>query len=242
MPIMITPRLWTIKTDGIVGDSSQRMTVPRYRAVLFDLDGTLTDPYEGITRTFVYALTQVGAAAPDEATLRSWIGPPLHASLHAYLKDEALALRSIQAYRERYQAIGMYENRVYPGIPDLLRDLRAAGCWLVLATSKLHSVADAVLDHFALRSFFHATFGASPDATLSAKADIIAAALAWLPPAARSACVMIGDTPYDVLGARANGIPCIAVTYGYGAPADLEAANPDALARSVAELRALLLA
>lgn len=213
------------------------MTFPRYRAVLFDLDGTLTDPYEGITRTFVYALERLGVNPPDDATLRSWIGPPLHESFRAYLGDEELAMRGVQAYRERYGAIGMYENRVYPGIPELLRDLRAEGRRLFLATSKLHSMAEAILDHFGLTRYFDASFGASPDASLSAKADIIAAALARMRPEERDACVMVGDTVYDIDGARANGIPCIAVTYGYGPREALEAAAPDALAHDVAELR-----
>ncbi len=217
------------------------MNLPRYRAVLFDLDGTLTDPYDGITRTFVHALERLGVNPPDDTTLRSWIGPPLHDSFRAYLGDEELAMRGVCAYRERYRAIGMYENRVYPGIPELLRDLRAGGCRLFLATSKLHSVAEAILDHFGLTDYFDASFGASPDASLSAKADIIAAALARMRPDERESCVMVGDTVYDVAGARANGIPCIAVTYGYGAREALEAAGPDALAHSVAELRALLL-
>lgn len=217
------------------------MSSPRYRAILFDLDGTLTDPYLGITRTFIHALTHLGVHPPDEATLRTWIGPPLQDSFRAYLGDDDLARRGVAAYRARYGTIGMYENRVYSGIPELLRELRAAGSRLVLATSKLHSVAQAILEHFKLAPYFAATYGASLDASLSAKADIIAAALEQLAPGERQACVMVGDTAYDVVGAQAHGLPCIAVSYGYGTPESLTAAGPDAIARSVAELRELLL-
>lgn len=217
------------------------MSSPRYRAILFDLDGTLTDPYLGITRTFIYALGQLGVHPPDEATLRTWIGPPLQDSFRAYLGDEALARQGVAAYRARYGTIGMYENRVYSGIPELLSELRTAGKRLVLATSKLHSVAQAILEHFQLAPYFDATYGASLDASLSAKADIIAAALDQLAPGERQACVMVGDTAYDVAGAQAHGLPCIAVSYGYGTAESLAAAGPDAIARSVAELRELLL-
>lgn len=216
------------------------MSYARYPAVLFDLDGTLTDPYVGITTTFLHALSGLGQPLPDDETLRAWIGPPLHDTFRAYLADEALALRAVALYRERYRALGMYENRVYDGIPELLAGLRADGPRLYVATSKLIGPAQGILEHFGLAPFFDGVIGATPDDRISTKAQVIAATLDLLTPVERAGCVMVGDTAYDIEGARANGVPCIAVSYGYGTLASLEAAGPDAIAHSVDELRALL--
>lgn len=217
------------------------MSYARYPAVLFDLDGTLTDPYVGITTTFLHALGGLGHPPPDEATLRSWIGPPLQATFRAYLGDEQLARRGVELYRERYGARGMYENQVYAGIPELLAALRADGARLFLATSKLIGPAEGILAHFGLARYFDGVVGATPDERLTSKDEVIAAALELLTPVERAGCVMVGDTAYDVEGARDNGLPCIAVSYGYGTLASLEAAGPHAIAHSVEELAALLL-
>jgi phosphoglycolate phosphatase len=219
------------------------MSYARFPAVLFDLDGTLTDPYVGITTTFIHALAGLGRPLPDEATLRSWIGPPLQDSFRAYLGgDEELTARAVALYRERYRALGMYENRVYDGVPDLLAALRGAGARLFVATSKLAGPAQGILDHFGLARFFDGVVGATLDERLLNKEQVIAATLELLTPVERAGCVMVGDTAYDIDGARANGVPCIAVSYGYGTPASLHAAAPHAIAPSVAELAALLLA
>lgn len=218
------------------------MSYARYPAVLFDLDGTLTDPYVGISTTFLHALRGLGLPAPDDATLRSWIGPPLQATFRAYLGDEALARRGVELYRERYGTMGMYENQVYPGIPEFLAALRETGARLFVATSKLVGPAEGILAHFGLAPFFAGVVGATPDERLTSKAEVIAATLELLTPVERAGAVMVGDTAYDIEGARANGIPCIAVSYGYGTLASLEAARPHAIAHSVEELAALLLA
>jgi phosphoglycolate phosphatase len=216
------------------------MSYPRYPAVLFDLDGTLTDPYVGITTTFLHALGGLGQPLPDEETLRSWIGPPLQETFRSYLGDEALALRGVALYRERYRALGMYENRVYDGIPELLAALRAGGPRLFVATSKLIGPAEGIIAHFDLAPFFDGVVGATPDERIANKTQVIAATLDLLTPVERAGCVMVGDTVYDIEGARANGVPCIAVSYGYGTLASLEAAGPLAIAHSVEELRELL--
>ncbi len=217
------------------------MSYARYPAVLFDLDGTLTDPYVGITTTFLHAIAGLGRPAPDEATLRSWIGPPLQASFRSYLGDEGLARRGVELYRERYRARGMYENRVYEGIPELLAALREAGSRLLVATSKLVGPAEGILAHFGLARYFDGVVGATPDDRLSDKTEVIAAALEQLTPVERAGCVMVGDTIYDIEGARDNGLPCIAVSYGYGTLESLEAAAPYAIAHSVDELGGMLL-
>ncbi|MBP1467862.1 HAD hydrolase-like protein [Candidatus Chloroploca sp. M-50] len=216
------------------------MRQPRHPALLFDLDGTLTDPYEGITRTFGHTLNTLGKPLPDAETLRSWIGPPLRASLRAYLGDDTLAEEAVTIYRERYLSIGMYENQLYEGIPELLAELQASGIRLYVATSKFIIPAQGILDHFGLTRFFVAIIGSTPDDRIGTKAEVIGAVLDLLSPTERSASLMIGDTVYDIEGARAHSLPCIAVTYGYGTLDELTEANPHALVHSVADLRDLL--
>lgn len=215
------------------------MSQPRYPAVLFDLDGTLTDPFEGIARSAAYAFERVGRPAPDHEALRAWIGPPLRDSFLDYLGDPALADLAVAHYRERYGAAGMYENAVYPGIPALLADLRAAGVRLFVATSKIRVPTEGILAHFGLAGYFEAVSAPSP-ADSAHKAEVIAALLPALGPH-RQAAVMVGDTTFDIVGARANAMPCIAVGYGYGPPNLLRAAEPLAIASTVPELREMLL-
>lgn len=214
----------------------------RYTTILFDLDGTLTDPYEGIARSLTYALERLDAPIPDAEAIRGWIGPPLHETFVRYLGGRALADRAIALYRERYEPVGAFENYVYPGIPELLGELQAAGCTLAVATSKLESAAVNILNHFGLAPAFRVVVGASRDSTLSAKSDIIARALALLDGPARRQPIMVGDRAYDVIGARANAIPCIGVSYGYGDMSELREAGADHIAGDAGELRKILLA
>jgi phosphoglycolate phosphatase len=215
------------------------MIEPSFSAMLFDLDGTLTDPFEGIARCLAYALERVDHPLPADADLRAWIGPPLRDSFLALLGDEELAERALLAYRERYLRIGMYENTVYPGIPELLAELRGAGLRLFVATSKIRGPTEGILAHFGLARFFEAV-GAPAPADRAHKAEVIASLLPALG-ADRASAVMVGDTTFDILGARAHELPCIAVGYGYGPPDLLRAAEPLAYASSVPELRKLLL-
>lgn len=209
-----------------------------YPAVLFDLDGTLTDPFEGVTRSVAYALEPLGRPSPTPELLRAWVGPPLRDSFLRYLGDEALADEALARYRERYLVDGMYENRLYAGIPALLAALRAAGTRLFVATSKIRRPAEGILAHFALAEFFEAV--AAPEPSDHAhKAEVIAS-LRSVIGADWERALMVGDTVYDIEGARANGLPCVAVSYGYGELATLEAARPIAIAHSVAALHALL--
>lgn len=216
------------------------MSTSHFTAVLFDLDGTLTDPFEGIVRCVAYALEGSAFAPPSPDELRSWVGPPLRDSFLRHLGDAALADAAVARYRERYLSDGMYENRLYPGIPELLGELRAAGARLFVATSKIRRPAEGILAHFGLAGYFEAV--AAPDPSDKAhKAEVIASLRARVG-ADWGRAVMVGDTRYDVEGARANDLPCIAVSYGYGTVASLEAAGAAAIAHSVDELRGSLLA
>jgi phosphoglycolate phosphatase len=211
-----------------------------YTTVLFDLDGTLTDPYDGIVRSVNYALERLGRPMPDERFLRSVIGPPLRDSFVNLLGEE-FADEGVRIYRERYLTIGLYENSVYPGIPELLADLRAAGVRLFVATSKLIEPTHTILEHFGLAPYFEGVSGATLDGRVAHKADVIKALLPQIGSQPGRA-VMVGDTPYDVYGARRHGLPCIVVGYGFGERHALHAAEPLAYAATVAELRRLLLA
>ncbi|NJN17199.1 MAG: HAD-IA family hydrolase [Oscillochloris sp.] len=216
------------------------MSTPYYPVILFDLDGTLTDPYAGIAASFLYTLEQLELPRPDEDTLRAWIGPPLHATFKRLLGDDAAADQAVAMYRSRYEPIGAFENRVYQGIPELLTDLRKAGCRLAVTTSKLEDSARMILQHFQLAPYFELLVGASRDGKLSAKADIIHIAIKELG-LSRQMVVMVGDREHDVIGARTHNIPCIGVAYGYGGAAELHDAGAVAVAESVADLRKLLL-
>lgn len=221
---------------------TQRKLSPIYRAILFDLDGTLTDPAEGITRSIQYALEHLGYPAPPAPDLYSWIGPSLRESFAHYLHtdDRQKVEQAMMFYRERFARVGLFENVVYPGIPALLADLQRAGCRLLLATSKPQIYARRILEHFELATCFAVIGGATLDGRLHTKADVIATLLPQLRADERAAMVMVGDREQDIVGARIHGIPAIAVSYGYGSMAELVACAPDCVVGSVTELRTVL--
>lgn len=189
--------------------------------ILLDLDGTLTDPREGITRCIQYALRRLDRPAPEQHDLLHCIGPPLHASFVALLDgDASLADRAVALYRERFGEVGLYENRPYPGIGQALDALRANGARLYLATSKPTVYARRIVAHFGLDSRLEGVFGSELDGTRADKADL----LSWIvdklsiDPAATA---MVGDRKHDMIGARANRIHPVGVTWGYGARSEL---------------------
>lgn len=213
-----------------------------YQLILFDLDGTLTDPKPGITRAVQYALTRYGISVPDADALTPFIGPPLHSSFtRFYGFSDAQAREAVDAYREYFAETGLYENAVYPGIPQLLERLCASGRRLVVATSKPTVYARRIVEHFQLGGYFTAVVGSNLDLTRSDKAQVIGAILAEYPAVAHEAIVMVGDREHDIIGARAHQLDTIGVTYGYGAPAELREAGATAIANSVAELSDLLM-
>lgn len=214
---------------------------PKYQLILFDLDGTLTDPKVGITRAVQHALARFDIAVTDLDSLKPFIGPPLHHSFARYYGfDRVQAREAVAFYREYFTDTGIYENTVYPGIPQLLDRLSAAERRLIVATSKPTIYAQRIVDHFQMSPYFTRVVGSNLDLTRTGKAEIIADILTLYPDVAREAIVMIGDREHDIIGARAHHLDAIGVTYGYGSLAELQAAGAIAIAGSVAELASLL--
>ena len=212
-----------------------------YNTILFDLDGTLTDPGEGITNSVAYALERYGIHNTDRTELYSFIGPPLRQSFERYLHvDAAEGERAVAYYREYYHDRGIFENRVIPGIPVLLSRLKAAGKRLIVATSKPEGYSKQILEHFGLLTYFDFVAGSCMDNTRTDKAEVIAYALEQCGVTAAPEVVMVGDREHDVLGARKNGLRCIGVLFGYGSAEELTAAGATALAADAAQLEQLL--
>ena len=190
-------------------------------AIFFDLDGTLTNPKPGITRSIQYALQKLDhPTMPTEDELTWCIGPPLRASFVRLLGAETSADLAVTYYRERFSDVGLYENRVYDGISEVLTTLRTSGHRLFVATSKAHVFADRIIDHFGLRDHFEHVFGAELDGTRSDKSHLLEYALkqAAVDPAKT---LMIGDRSHDMVGAKNNGMKGIGVLYGYGSRDEL---------------------
>ena len=190
-------------------------------AIYFDLDGTLTDPKPGITRSIQYALQKLDhPAIPTEDELTWCIGPPLRASFAKILGAETHADRAVSLYRERFSHIGLYENAVYDGISEVLTTLSRSGRRMFVATSKPHVFATRIVEHFGLRHHFEHVFGSELDGTRVDKSDLLAYALkiADVDP---SKTLMIGDRSHDMVGAGRNGIKGIGVLYGYGSKDEL---------------------
>lgn len=205
--------------------------------IFFDLDGTLTDPVLGITRCIQHALVQMGRTAPDLGSLRRCVGPPLQDSFAELLEteDAALLARAIRLYRERFKPVGMFENSVYPDVPEGLETLRRQGHRLWVVTSKPHVFAREIVLHFGLDGFFERVHGSELSGVNADKGDLIRHVLAEegiLPEEAW----MVGDRMHDVIGARRNGIEAIAVLWGYGTEEELRAAAPRRIVASMAEL------
>ncbi len=213
--------------------------MPKYKYILFDLDGTLDDPFEGITKSVEYAMKKFGVECEREK-LKCFIGPPLTDSFMSYFGlDEQNALLAVDYYREYYRPTGIFEVKIYKGIPDLLEKLQKSGCELILATSKPIVFADMILEKFGLKKYFAATFGSELDGTRVKKDEVIAYALENYP-IDKSSAIMVGDRRHDVEGAHKNAMPCIGVTFGYGDFGEHIACGADLIAHSVSELEKLL--
>ena len=208
--------------------------------VLFDLDGTLTDSAPGIVASYRHALAAFGVAASD-AEIRRWIGPPLGESLAGLGVPPAEVEASVAEYRAYFSRHGLYENRLYGGVTEMLDELAAAGLTLGLATSKLTLFAETILELFDIAKPFSAVSGPTADGSRITKAQIVAHALDSLGSPDPHTVVVVGDREHDVLAAREHGLRPIAVTWGYGSPAELAAAGAESLAANPAELTAMLL-
>lgn len=217
--------------------------------LLFDLDGTLTDPKEGITTCVQYALSAFGIEEPDLEKLTPFIGPPLKESfMEFYEFDEEKAEAAVEKYRERFAETGIFENRIYDDIPQLIRKLKGNHKKLAVASSKPTVFVERILEHFEIRKFFDVVVGSELDGSRTDKEEVIAEALRQLYgedaddiEQKKKNTVMIGDRKYDVTGAKAEGVMSVAVSYGYGPLDELKIAKPDYIVRSVAELEKVLL-
>jgi len=208
--------------------------------VLFDLDGTLTDPKLGITSAVRYSLQRLGVEAPSADELTVFIGPPLWASYKKYFGfDEEKANEAVTLYREYFADRGLFENELYAGIPEMLADLRERGFRAFVATSKPSVYARRITDHFGLSAYFESVEGSELDGRRSDKAELIAHVLASFGLDKRRT-VMVGDREHDIIGAVKNGIASIGVGYGYGSREELEAAGASHYVASVEELRDIL--
>lgn len=204
--------------------------------MLFDLDGTLTDPGLGITNSVMYALRKFGVDVPERSQLYPFIGPPLKDSFRSCygFSDERCEL-AVTYYREYFKKKGMFENEVYDGIHDLLTRLKASGRSLIVATSKPEVFAVDILRHFDLYKYFDFVAGATLNDVRNKKADIIRYALESCG-IAKSSAVMIGDRKHDMIGAKENGLDSIGVLYGYGTYDELKTAGATMLAAEPADI------
>ena len=209
--------------------------------VLFDLDGTLTDSREGIIHSIEYMLRHYKIAMKDQSELQAWLGPPLKESLMKYCGfSEERALEGVNVYREYFDRKGIFENRVYPGIPEMLRELKEQGFCLLLATSKPETAAVRVMEHFGMDPYFTYIGGATLDDSRVKKGDVIRYVLGACGVEETAQAVMVGDREHDVYGARENGLEVIGVLYGYGSRRELTEAGADRLAENPGELLQLL--
>lgn len=209
---------------------------------LLDLDGTLTDPFTGISRSIVHALETLGFPVPESEALKAWIGPPLRSSFERYFNsngggdpDEA-----VRFYRERFADTGLFENVVYDGIPALLDGLHRNSIPLLVATSKPTVYAQQIIRHFELEHWFKAVHGSELDGHNSDKTDLLGHIIEqWsLNPAD---CVMVGDREFDMKAARYHGMAAVGVLWGYGSPLELRKAGAETLVSTPSELKKLLI-
>jgi len=212
-----------------------------FKNLLFDLDGTLTDSAEGITKCVQYALAAQGIDEPDLSKLEVFVGPPLRYSFQKYYgftKEQAEA--GLWKYRERYETIGIWENKLYPGILELLRDLQAAGYRLGIATGKPELHAISIAERFGIAPYLDMVAGTAIDGSFDDKKIVMANALKrWgiTTEEAKAQTVLIGDRDQDAISAHANGIKCLGIRYGFAKPNELEEAGADIILATVEDLR-----
>ena len=212
----------------------------KINTILFDLDGTLTDPMEGITKAVQYALKKYGIIEEDLWNLTKFIGPPLAESFEKYYglsKEDAE--KAVIVYREYFAPIGKFQNVVYDGIEEMLKTLKKQGFTIALATSKPEVFAREILEHFHLDTYFDFAGGALFNGREN-KDEVITYVLNELQ-AEKEKVMMVGDRLHDVIGAKKNGLPCVGVLYGYGSREELEEAGVHHIVENVEELTAYLL-
>lgn len=212
-----------------------------FRYMLFDLDGTLTDPFEGITKCFQYALASFGIEEEQE-NLKKVIGPPLiDAFMEFYGFSREKGEKAVAKYRERFSVVGLFENRVYPGIPEMLSRLKDAGKVLCLATAKPEVFAKRILERFDLAQYFTVVVGAELDGTRNYKNEVITEVLKQLGNPPLDEVLMIGDRKQDIVGAKECGVSALGLRFGYAEPMELEDVGCEVYAETVKELEEYLL-
>lgn len=213
-----------------------------YKYILFDLDGTLTDPFMGITQSVQYALKYYGITVNDLQQLTPFIGPPLQDSFQDFYHfSQAQANEACNKYHERFVDIGWCENVVYEGIDSFLCEQKESGKQLFVATSKPEPLARKILDHFNLSQYFSFIGGDTMERTRSAKAEVIRYVLSAAGITSLQEAVMIGDRKHDIIGAKSVGMDSVGVLYGYGDKQELTEAGADYIIEDVEDLRKLLL-
>lgn len=216
-----------------------------FQYLLFDLDGTLTDPKIGITTCAQYALRHFGIEEPDLDKLEPFIGPPLLDSFREFYGfDEEQGKEAIKVYRERFSSVGLFENEIYPGIEEMLAHLKQAGKKLAVASSKATVYIVRILEHFGIEKYFDVVVGSELDGTRTKKEEVIEEALRQLCRGEKienDRIVMIGDRKFDMEGAKKFGLISVGVSFGYAVPGELEQAGADYLVDTVAALERLLL-
>ncbi len=219
-----------------------------FQYCLFDLDGTLTDPKEGITRSVQHALKHFGIEEPDLDRLEPFIGPPLKDSfMEFYGLSEEQALKAVEVYRERFAPIGVLENEIIPGTGQMLAHAREKGIHLAVASSKPLVFVRQILRHFQIEDYFEVVVGSELDGTRGSKEEVVEEALRQLgilemdPADKKSLCAMIGDRKFDIQGAIAHGLTGIGVSFGYAGEGELSAAGADMVADTMEQLERILL-
>ena len=236
IPHSLLPTPFYVFAAKGIGSHFERVNLMEYRNILFDLDGTLTDPYLGITNAVKYSLQKFNIEERNENTLRAIIGPPLETSFMEFYQFDANKTKTaIGYYREYYSEKGIYENKLYPDIDTILAKIRDAGKTLILATSKPAIFASKILEYFNIDKYFYDITGSNLDGTLVEKDEIIKFIMEKhdLKP---ETTIMIGDRKYDISGAHKNNIHSIAVMYGYGSKEELEQSKPTYFCENTADI------
>jgi phosphoglycolate phosphatase len=218
------------------------VVVMLYDLCLFDLDGTLTESKEGITKSVQYALKQFGIDEPDLDRLTCFIGPPIRESFMQYYSfSTAEAEKAAQHYRDRFSTTGIFENALYPGVVDMLKELKSKGVAMAVATSKPTVFAEKIIQYFGIEQFFETIAGSELDGRRSKKGEVVRFCLDTIDRNHERRAVMIGDRKYDIIGAQETAIDSIGVLWGYGSREELESAGATMLTGSTEELCSLIL-
>jgi len=211
------------------------MSNKQYNYILFDLDGTLTDPQEGIINSIQYALKKYGIEKQNHELIH-FIGPPLHYSFQEIFGTEEKAFEAVAIYREYFATKGKFENVLYDGIPELLKHLKDKGKTICMATSKPVFFAEQIAHHFNIHQYFDVLVGSNLDGTRTEKKDVIQEVINQVPNFNTAEAIMIGDRKHDIIGAKHHNMDCIAVTYGYGTLQELQNEEPHYVLDKVSDL------